>query len=115
LSWAFGNFKTVRPEIPPLENARLWKGREKQVSLRLAESPAFTAPLDRASSLRYAARVNGPLIAPLPASYPVGWLILADDEGELRRVQLVTEREYQQGNIFKRIWDSIQLLFLRKS
>jgi D-alanyl-D-alanine carboxypeptidase (penicillin-binding protein 5/6) len=114
LTWAFGNFKTVRPEIPPLEQVKLWKGREKQASLRLAESLAFTAPIDRASSLRYAARVNEPLIAPLPASYPVGWLILADDKGELRRVQLVTAREYQRGNIFKRIWDSIRLLFLRK-
>jgi len=114
LSWAFGNFKTVRPEIPPLENVKLWKGRDKQVSLRLAEPLAFTAPLDRAVSLRYAAKVNEPLIAPLPASYPVGWLILADNEGELRRVQLVTGREYQKGNIFKRIWDSIRLLFMKK-
>jgi len=112
LSWAFGNFRTVRPEIPPLENVKLWKGREKQVSLRIAESPVFTAPLDRAASLRYAVRISEPLIAPLPASYPVGWLFLADDEGELRRIQLITAKEYQQGNIFKRIWHSIRLLFI---
>jgi D-alanyl-D-alanine carboxypeptidase (penicillin-binding protein 5/6) len=115
LSWAFGNFRTVRPELPPLEKIKLWKGREKQVSLRFAEPLAFTAPLDRAASLRYAIRINEPLIAPLPAFYPVGWLILADNEGELRRVQLVTAKEYQQGNIFKRIWDSIRLLFRKKS
>jgi D-alanyl-D-alanine carboxypeptidase (penicillin-binding protein 5/6) len=114
LSWAFGNFRTVHPEIPPFEKVKLWKGREKQVSLQIADSPVFTAPLDRAVSLRYALRINEPLIAPLPASYPVGWLVLADDEGELRRVQLVTAREYQQGNIFKRIWDSIRLLFWKK-
>jgi len=92
----------------------LWKGREKQVTLQLAEPLAFTAPLDRAESLRYQLRINEPLIAPLPASYPVGWFILADDEGELRRIQLVTEGEYQQGNIFKRIWHSIRLLFWKK-
>jgi D-alanyl-D-alanine carboxypeptidase (penicillin-binding protein 5/6) len=114
LSWAFENFKTVRPEIPPLEPVKLWKGRDKQVVLRIAESTAFTAPLDRAASLRYAIRIDEPLIAPLPASYPIGRLILADDEGELRRVQLVTASEYQQGNIFKRIWHSIRLLFLKK-
>jgi len=115
LSWAFENFKTVRPEIPPLEPVKLWKGRDKQVSLRTLEKTAFTAPLDRAASLRYAVRVNEPLIAPLPASYPIGWLILADDEGELRRMQLVTAAEYQQGNILKRIWHSIRLLFYKKS
>jgi len=114
LSWAFGNFKTVRPEIPPLEKVKLWKGREKQVSLRLAESSAFTSPIDRAASLRYAIKINEPLVAPLPASYPVGWLFLADDEGELRRIQIVTAEEYQQGNIFKRIWDSIRLFFMKK-
>jgi D-alanyl-D-alanine carboxypeptidase (penicillin-binding protein 5/6) len=111
LSWAFGNFRTVRPEIPPLEQVRLWKGREKQVSLLLSEEPAFTAPLGRAASLRYQTRINEPLIAPLPASYPVGWLVLADDEGELHRIQIFTAKEYQQGNIFKRIWHSIRLLF----
>jgi len=115
LSWAFENFRTVHPELPPLEKVKLWKGREKQVSLRLAEPPAFTAPLNRAASLRYQMRINEPLIAPLPASYPVGWLVLADDPGELRRVQLLTAQEYEQGNIFKRIWDSIRLLFLKKS
>jgi len=114
LTWAFGNFKTVRPETPPLEKVKLWKGRDKQVSLQFAEPLAFTAPLDRAASLRYAVRINEPLIAPLPASYPVGWFVLADDVGELRRVQLVTAREYEQGNIFKRIWDSIRLLFWKK-
>ena len=114
LSWAFENFKTIRPEIPPLEPVRLWKGRDKQVTLRIADSTVFTAPIDRAASLRYAIRINEPLIAPLPDSYPVGRLILADDQGELRRVQLVTDREYPQGNIFKRIWHSIRLLFQKK-
>ena len=114
LSWAFANFKTIRPQIKPLEPVRLWKGREKQVSLRVSEPLPFTAPAGRGASLKYAVRTNEPLIAPLPASSPAGWLILADDEGELRRIQLVTAKEYQQGNIFKRIWDSIRLLFQKK-
>jgi len=113
LSWAFGNFKTVRPEFPPFEPVRLWKGRDKQVSLRIAETPVFTAPAGRAGSLRYAVTVNRPLVAPLPDSYQAGWLVLADDEGELRRMRLVTDREYPRGNIFKRIWDGIRLFILR--
>ena len=93
---------------------KLWKGRANQVSLRISESTVFTAPVDRAAPLRYTVRINEPLVAPLPASYPVGHLILADNEGELRRVQLVTAEEYQQGNIFKRVWHSIKLLFQKK-
>jgi len=115
LSWAFSNYKTVRPEITRLEPVKLWKGKEKQVFLKIAESTAFTAPIDRAVSLRYIARINEPLIAPLPAGYPVGRLIIADDQGELYGVKLVTSEEYQQGNIFKRIWHSIRLLFYKNS
>jgi len=113
LTWAFANFKTVRPEIPQIKPVKLWKGRDKQAALRLSEPLSFTAPLDRAASLRYAVIVNEPLVAPLPASYPSGWLILADDAGELRRIRLLTATEYGQGNIFRRIWDGIKLFFLR--
>jgi D-alanyl-D-alanine carboxypeptidase (penicillin-binding protein 5/6) len=118
LSWAFDNFKTVRPEIKQPEPARLWKGRVKQIQLELAEAPAFTAPVDRAAegaaSLQFTEEIDHPLIAPLPAWYPVGWLVISDEGGELHRVRLITVQAYQQGNIFKRAWDSIRLLFMRK-
>jgi D-alanyl-D-alanine carboxypeptidase (penicillin-binding protein 5/6) len=114
LSWAFENFKTVRPEIKPPEPARLWKGRARQVQLELAETPVFTAPVGRAVTLQFTEEVDHPLIAPLPAWYPAGWLIISDEEGELHRVRLITAQAYQQGNIFKRLWDSIRLLFLKK-
>jgi D-alanyl-D-alanine carboxypeptidase (penicillin-binding protein 5/6) len=120
LSWAFNNYKTVRPEIPQLEPVRLWKGKDKRVELRIAvpaimKNPlAFTAPADRAAALQFTTEINNPLIAPLPDFYPVGWLVISDEEGELHRVMLVTAREYRQGNIFKRIWHSIRLLFMKR-
>ena len=142
LSWAFENFKTVRPEMPPLEPVRLWKGKDKWAKLRITgpanyspsdfnpsnynlQNPAdfnpvdsnplaFTASIDRAASLQFTAEVNHPLIAPLPALYPVGWLIISDERGELHRVRLLTAQAYQQGNIFKRIWDSIRLSFMKR-
>jgi D-alanyl-D-alanine carboxypeptidase (penicillin-binding protein 5/6) len=115
LSWAFEHFQTVRPAVPPPEPLRLWKGKERSVSVQPAEPLAFTAPLGRAASVRHSVEINLPLVAPLPARYPAGWLILTDDAGELHRVQLVTDRAYQQGNIFRRMWDSIRLFLLKKS
>jgi D-alanyl-D-alanine carboxypeptidase (penicillin-binding protein 5/6) len=124
LSWAFANFKTVRTRVNPPEPAQLWKGKNKWAELQIEEfaglgSPAdlknplaFTAPLNRGSSLRFTAEINEPLIAPLPAAYPAGWLVISDDEGELHRVRLLTARAYQQGNIFKRLWDNIRLFFI---
>jgi D-alanyl-D-alanine carboxypeptidase (penicillin-binding protein 5/6) len=122
LSWAFENFKTVRPQISPPEPVRLWKGKDKSVELKIEESAglinplAFTAPFNRAgiaaaADLRIAVETNDPLIAPLPAAYPVGWLVISDDQGELHRVRLLTARAYQKGNIFKRFWHSIKLFF----
>jgi len=128
LSWAFENFKTVRLRPPTLEPARLWKGKAKRVELRITEpvnyssadfnaadyAPiTFTAPLDRAAAMQFTAEVNHPLVAPLPAFYPVGWLVISDEGGELHRVPLLTAQAYQRGNIFKRIWDSIRLLFIK--
>jgi D-alanyl-D-alanine carboxypeptidase (penicillin-binding protein 5/6) len=117
LSWAFANFKTVRPQLSPIEPARLWKGRANWAELQIEETAGlknplvFTAPYNRAVDLRLSVETNDPLIAPLPAAYPVGWIIISDDEGEMHRVRLLTARAYPQGNIFKRIWHSIRLFF----
>jgi len=119
LSWAFDNYKTVRPPMPHMEPVRLWKGKEKWVTLRImvpagfTNPLAFTAPAGRAFSLQYTLDINQPLIAPLPALHPVGDLVISDTAGELHRVTLLTAREYKQGNIFKRIWHSIRLAFIK--
>jgi D-alanyl-D-alanine carboxypeptidase (penicillin-binding protein 5/6) len=120
LSWAFENFKTVRPEPGPVGPVRLWKGKDKFAELQIAAPSTengplmFTAPLNRAASLYLREEIDSPLIAPLPASFPVGWLVISDESGDLHRVRLLTAREYPQGNIFRRIWDSIRLFFLKK-
>jgi D-alanyl-D-alanine carboxypeptidase (penicillin-binding protein 5/6) len=114
LSWAFDNFKTVRPQTGPIEPARLWKGKNKWAPLKLAETPDFTAPLDRAASIGVSVETPGPLIAPLPVNYPAGWLVLSDEQGVVRRIQLLTAGNCEQGNIFKRLWDSMLLLFTKR-
>jgi len=119
LTWAFENFKTVRPEVPQVDYVRLWKGRDKRVELCITTKAgvnplAFTAPANRAAALQFKAEVKQPLIAPLPIFHPVGWLVISDEEGELHRVSLLTAREYRQGNIFKRAWHSIRLLFMKR-
>ncbi|MDR0876711.1 MAG: D-alanyl-D-alanine carboxypeptidase [Treponema sp.] len=111
LTWAFDTFKTVRPVIGDIANARLWKGREKFAELKAGGSSEFTAPAARGSSLTISTVLNDPLIAPLPADFPAGNLVISDEEGELHRIPLLTVREYVKGNVFKRFWDSIRLLF----
>jgi D-alanyl-D-alanine carboxypeptidase (penicillin-binding protein 5/6) len=111
LSWAFANFRTIRPGIGPIEPVRLWKGKADYARLRPAGSADFTAPSDRARSLRFSAEIADPLIAPLPAEYPVGHLVISDGRGEIHRVTLVTAEACEGGSFFKWLWHSIRLLF----
>jgi D-alanyl-D-alanine carboxypeptidase (penicillin-binding protein 5/6) len=111
LSWAFENFKTVRPQIDYIEKARLWKGKANEVDLVLAKPADFTSPFDRADSLWIEAVIPEPLIAPLPVGFPAGYLIISDDQGEVNRITLLTAEPCEKGNIFKRLWHSIRLLF----
>jgi len=111
LSWAFDNFKTVRPVTGRIENARLWKGKENTAELELAHSPDFTSPVNRADTLVFEAIFDGPLIAPVSKGAITGYLVISDEYGELNRVPLLTACAYERGNIFKRIWHSILLLF----
>lgn len=111
LSWAFDNFKTVRPVIGNIETVRLWKGRENSVNLVLSESPDFTSPLDRANTLMFETVFTQPLLAPLDAGEAAGYFVIYDEYGELHRIQLLTERAYEKGNFFKRMWHSIVLFF----
>jgi D-alanyl-D-alanine carboxypeptidase (penicillin-binding protein 5/6) len=111
LAWAFDNFKTLRPVIGELEPVRLWKGKEALVELVAGENPDFTVPANRGNSLWLSTETSDPLIAPLPANYRVGDIVLSDEKGELRRIPLLTAKDYEEGGFFKRLWDSIRLLF----
>jgi D-alanyl-D-alanine carboxypeptidase (penicillin-binding protein 5/6) len=113
LTWAFDTFKTVRPRITGIENARLWKGMEDEAELKLAHSPDFVSPADRSAVLLYETVIEGPLVAPLSAEALVGYLVISDGQGELNRVPLLTARAYEKGGFFKRLWHSIKLLFKR--
>jgi D-alanyl-D-alanine carboxypeptidase len=53
------------------------------------------------------------LAAPLPAGSHAGYIIISDEQGELSRTELVTAVDAGKGNIFKRFWHSIMLLFVK--
>lgn len=123
LTWAFDNFKTVRPNvnvnintiIDTIEKPRLWKGKANFADIKPAHSADFTSPVDRANALRHEIVINHPLIAPLAECSLAGYLVFYDEQGEVNRVPLITAAFYEQGNFFKRIWHSIRMLFIRES
>jgi D-alanyl-D-alanine carboxypeptidase (penicillin-binding protein 5/6) len=128
LEWGFDNFKTLRTASPPLEPARVWKGRINRVELVPADGEGtgeaagtdggyawtLTTYAGRGGSLRWETEHADPLIAPLPAGSAAGTLILSDEFGELKRIPLITAAEAGRGNFFKRFWDGVRLFFKRR-
>jgi D-alanyl-D-alanine carboxypeptidase (penicillin-binding protein 5/6) len=115
LEWVFANYKTVRPPVPEVPGARVWKSKRKFVSLKPAEPLVFTAPVDRgfdpAWETELVAPHIAPLVAPLPAGTEAGKLRLYDKNGLLREISLVTADEAERGGFWRRLWDSIVLFF----
>jgi D-alanyl-D-alanine carboxypeptidase (penicillin-binding protein 5/6) len=111
LRWAFANYKTVRPVTGELEPARIWKGKSDWINVIPQGPLEFTSLTSRAETLRWEAKIDDPLIAPLPAGSPAGSLVFYDGFGELRRVPLITATEAEEGNFFKRALDSVRLFF----
>jgi len=113
LEWAFDNFKTVSIDIEQQFREKLWKGRENSVRLIIEDEQKlkFTSPVNRADILSYETVITNTLVAPIPANYHAGYLVISDEYGELNRVRLVTDRSYERGNIFRRIWHTVRLWF----
>jgi D-alanyl-D-alanine carboxypeptidase (penicillin-binding protein 5/6) len=114
LTWAFDHYKTVRPLLPELEQPHVWKGKTNQVDIIPTIPLEFTSLKERANTLYWKTDLIDPLIAPLPSGSPAGELVLSDDQGELRRIPLITTTDIEKGNFFKRLWDSIRLFFRKK-
>jgi len=115
LEWAFNHYKTIRPEIGALAPVRVWKGKDNYADIAPEEPFNFTAMLERGRQLSWEIELEEPVIAPLNAGQAVGRLVLYDSSGELRSVTLVTARNAEKGGFFKRLFDSIRLLFVKNS
>jgi D-alanyl-D-alanine carboxypeptidase (penicillin-binding protein 5/6) len=123
LTWGFENFRTLRAGTGPMEEVRVWKGKENQAGIAPADgernaqggfSWILTTYAGRGGRLRWETEMDDPIIAPLPEGSPVGTLVLYDEIGELRRVPLLTTTTIEKGNFFKRLWDSIRLFCREK-
>jgi D-alanyl-D-alanine carboxypeptidase (penicillin-binding protein 5/6) len=111
LEWAFANYKTLRPSMPEIPDARVWKSKRKVIGLKPADDLTTTAVINRGVDLNWEIELVTPLIAPLAAGTEAGKLRLYDREGLLREILLVTTEDAEQGGFWRRLWDSIVLFF----
>jgi D-alanyl-D-alanine carboxypeptidase (penicillin-binding protein 5/6) len=112
LAWGFNNFKTVRPAIPPIPPAKVWKGAVNRIPLAAPESAcALTVLADRGDEIRCEVHVED-LVAPLPEGSPAGSITFYDGAERIACADLLTPEAIAAGSLPKRLWDSIRLFFL---
>jgi D-alanyl-D-alanine carboxypeptidase (penicillin-binding protein 5/6) len=114
LEWAFAGYKTLRPPVPEIPLARIWKSRQKFIPLKPADNIVTTLPIDRGFNPRWEIELISPVIAPVAAGTEAGRLRLYDKDGLLREISLVTTEEAERGGFWRRLWDSIVLFFRRR-
>ncbi|GHU10360.1 D-alanyl-D-alanine carboxypeptidase [Spirochaetia bacterium] len=133
LEWGFRHFQTLHYTIPSISSVPLWKakndfidiipasyvqqgnGNIRQNNVSGSNILEFTTYTGRGFGLRWETRIEEPLIAPdktpLGKGTVVGNITLYDDQGELRRIDLLTADDIEPGGFWKRLWHSIRLFF----
>ncbi len=113
LAWAFENYKTVKPVLDSFPAIPVWKAAENEAEIIPMDSLYFTARTNRAEPLHWIINIDEPITAPLPAGSVVGNIVFYDSQGELNRVPMIIKEAVIEGNIFKRLWHSIRLFFMK--
>lgn len=126
IEWGFANYKTLQVALTFLPQPRVWKGTVNKVNLVIAggstpyrpvTSPQsntallLTVEKNRGRDLQQEISLVEPLVAPIDTGTIVGQLVLTDASGILRQIPLTVEQSIPEGNICKRILDSIMLGF----
>ena len=112
--WAFSSYRTIRPSLEALPPVRVWRAIENYVDVELDAPAEFTAHVERGEGMSWRMDVSTPLAAPLPTGSLAGTLVLYDSLGELHRIPLVTAGDVKEGGFFKRAFDSVRMLFVRR-
>ena len=113
LDWAFGNFKTLHPEVGKMEPIRLWKTAARSFTPFPADDLSFTTLASLAGSVT--ARVEKPAewIGPLFKGQTVGRIVFSSGGKDIHTVALLSDADYPLGGFWVRFRDAIALFFRR--
>jgi D-alanyl-D-alanine carboxypeptidase (penicillin-binding protein 5/6) len=91
---------------------RVWMSSEEFAAVGPLQDIVLTVPRGEAASLKTTAKVNEPLMAPLPAGKPVGELTVATASGDVAaRVPLYPLKAVAEGGLWTRMVDKVKLWF----
>ncbi|MBK61141.1 MAG: serine-type D-Ala-D-Ala carboxypeptidase [Pseudomonas sp.] len=94
-----------------LATSRVWKGQQDQVSAGLAGDLTMTLPRGQMDKLQAGLTFNPELTAPIQQGDVVGKVEVSLDGQVVQSTDLIALQTVEQGGLFSRLWDSIQLFF----
>jgi D-alanyl-D-alanine carboxypeptidase (penicillin-binding protein 5/6) len=115
LGYGFNFFdsKTFYKKGETVQSVAVWKGAARTVKAGVAND--FAAALPKRGSEGYQARIvlaKDDVVAPVATGAPLGRVELVGADGKVvMQAPLVALEAVEEGGFFRRIWDSIRLLF----
>ncbi|MCQ4280263.1 D-alanyl-D-alanine carboxypeptidase [Pseudomonas stutzeri] len=94
-----------------LATSRVWKGQQDQVSAGLASDLTMTLPRGQMDKLQAGLTFNPELTAPIQQGDVVGKVEVSLDGQVVQSTDLIALQTVEEGGLFSRLWDSIQLFF----
>ncbi|HEX7966294.1 MAG TPA: D-alanyl-D-alanine carboxypeptidase family protein [Gammaproteobacteria bacterium] len=98
----------------PVSTVKVWKGAEPEVSTGLARDMYVTLPKGAYGAMQATVQSSAGLVAPVADHAQVGMLNVTVDGRLLTQVPVYTLKAVPEGNIFRRLWDSVRLWFAKK-
>jgi serine-type D-Ala-D-Ala carboxypeptidase (penicillin-binding protein 5/6) len=113
LNWGYQAFESVKlfSKQQPVTEIEVFKGAAQAVKLGFADDFTISVPRGSASKITQQFDQRPALIAPVTAGTELGTLTLSVDGKPWGSFPLVALENVEQGNIFRRFWDWLRLLF----
>ncbi len=95
----------------PLSEARIWKGDTTKLPLGLAEDLYVTIPRSHYKDLKAVITLDKKITAPVKEGTKLGTVSVTLKDELVANKDLIALKSVEQGNIFRRIYDSAMMMF----
>lgn len=109
----FYETRSLYAGMQQLETSKVWKGRDEEVSVGLAQDVVLTMARGRYDDLQATITLDPWLTAPIAEGEALGTLSVTLDDEEVFSAALVALAAVERAGFFRRVWHSLQMFFTR--
>ncbi|MEF2147836.1 D-alanyl-D-alanine carboxypeptidase family protein [Aquilutibacter rugosus] len=113
LNWGFRFFEsnTLFPANKPLQTTRVWKGSITDLPVGTLQPVSVVVPRGQGADLKAVIDVQKAIVAPLKKGQVVGTVKVMQGDKVVSTEPLVALADVAEGGFFRRLWDSLLMLF----